>query len=149
SVDLQGFVDTDSLVGSPRFTAPSGSRHHTLNSHQWREWARAEVRSRCGMNTGVEKRTERHAARHEVFAIEMELIGVVVRVGREQCGTSSELFHTSNKIGVDNGALGVLRWGVWTGKQPLRAFDRREHHVDGDVPIRVAVDLDSGAVHAL
>ena len=35
------------------------------------------------------------------------------------------------------------------GKHFLRALDRREHHVDRDVAIRVAVHLDAGAVHAL
>ena len=39
------------------------------------------------------------------------------------------------------------RVGAW--KQPLRALDRGEHHIDGDIPIRVAVDLDARAMHPL
>ena len=37
--------------------------------------------------------------------------------------------------------------GPW--KEPLRALEGREHHVDGDIAIRVAIDLDAGPVHAL
>ena len=38
---------------------------------------------------------------------------------------------------------------VGAREQLLRALDRGQHHVDGDVAVRVAVHLDAGAVHAL
>ena len=38
---------------------------------------------------------------------------------------------------------------IGTRKEPLRALERLEHHVDGDISIGVAVDLDAGPVHPL
>ena len=35
------------------------------------------------------------------------------------------------------------------GNSLLRAFDGGQHHVDGDIAVGVAVDLDAGAMHAL
>src|SRR5947209_12453037 len=48
------------------------------------ERAGTEVRSRRRRDVRVEKRTERHAPLHQLFAVELELVGVVVRVGRKE-----------------------------------------------------------------
>src|SRR5262249_44948291 len=48
------------------------------------EWARTEIRTRGDVNAGVQKRPERHAALHQVFTIEEELVSVVIRVGSKQ-----------------------------------------------------------------
>ncbi len=38
---------------------------------------------------------------------------------------------------------------VGAREEALRAFHGRQHHIDGDVAIGVAIDLDAGAMHAL
>ena len=45
--------------------------------------------------------------------------------------------------------MGDLGARVGARKQPLCALERLEHHIDGDIPVGVAVDLDAGPVHPL
>ena len=42
-----------------------------------------------------------------------------------------------------------LRPRVGARDEPLRALVRREHHIDGDIPIGVAVHLNARPMHAL
>jgi hypothetical protein len=45
--------------------------------------------------------------------------------------------------------MGDLGSRVGAREYPLRPLDRLEHHVDGDVAVGVAVDLDARPVHPL
>ena len=45
--------------------------------------------------------------------------------------------------------MGDLGARVGAREQPLRPLDRGQHHVDGDISIRVAVDLDARPMHPL
>ena len=101
------------------------------------------------MNSGIEKSAKRHAALHQVFAVETELVGIVVRVGREHRGDGAARLHAPHQIVVDQRAVSDLRARVGSREQLLRALDGGQHHVDGHVAIGVAVDLDARAMHPL
>ena len=100
-------------------------------------------------NPGVEERAVRHAPLHQLFAVEMKLVGVVVRVRREERRNGAERLDAAHQIVVDQRAVRDLRTRVGAREQLLRALDRRQQHVDRDVAVGVAVDLDAGAMHAL
>src|SRR5882724_7784216 len=78
--DAQRLVDADSLVGAPDLSVPPGASHHALDAHQRRERARIEVRPGRHRDARVEKRPIGHASLHDLFTVEMELIGVVVGI---------------------------------------------------------------------
>ena len=90
-----------------------------------------------------------HAALHQLFAVEAELVGVVIAVGRERRRDGADRLDPSQQIVVDQRAMGDLGPRVGPRKQPLRPLERGQHHVDGDIAIGMAVDLDAGAVHPL
>ena len=100
-------------------------------------------------DAGVEQRAIRHAPLHQLFAVERELVGVVVRVRREHRRHGAERLDAAHEIVVDQRAVRDLRPRVGARKRLLRALERREIHVDRDVAVRVAVHLDAGAMHAL
>jgi hypothetical protein len=63
-------------------------------------------------------------------------------------GTAHRL-DSAHEVVVDKRAMRDLGPRVGAREELLRALDRLEHHVDGDVAVRVAVHLDAGAVHPL
>ena len=92
---------------------------------------------------------EGHARPHPLFAVEMELVGVVIGVGGERRGDRAGRLDAPQQIVVDQRAVGDLGARVGPRIEPLRPFERGQHHVDGDVAVGVAIDLDAGAVHPL
>ena len=99
-----------------------------------------------GVDSGVEKSSESHAALHQVFAIETEFVRVVIGVSGEERGDGIERLHAADEVIIDERAVRDLRAGVGTRKEFLRALEGGEVHVDRDVAIGVAVDLDAGAM---
>src|SRR5688572_26895558 len=82
-VHADGTLDADLLSRSPDLAVPALARDHPLNTHERRKRTGAEVRPGCGTHAGVEQRAEGHRSRHQLLAVEHELVGVVIGVGGE------------------------------------------------------------------
>src|SRR5215469_5030978 len=108
-VDAQRLIDADPLVSAPSLPVPPSARHHPLYSHTRIKRPRAEVRARSSRDTGVEKASKCHAALHEIFAVEMKLIGVVVRVGCKDGGYHAGGLDPSQQVIVNQGAMRDFR----------------------------------------
>ena len=113
------------------------------------ERSRTEVRACRRHNPGIEESAIGHAVLHQLFAIEIELVGVVVRIRREHGGNGAGRLDAPHQVVVDQRAMGDLGTRVGSREQLLRALDRGQHHIDRDIPIGVAVDLDARAMHPL
>ena len=117
-VHLQGLIHADSLVGAPGLSVPAGTRHHALNAHQRGERPGAEIRAGRGSNPGVDEGTVGHAPLHEFFAVEVELVGVVVRIRGERRRHRAERLDAPHEIIVDQRAVSDLGAHVGTRRQP-------------------------------
>src|SRR5439155_13209544 len=105
-VDPQRLFYADPLVGSPSLSVPSSPRDHSLDSHPRVKGSRAEVRARSCWDPCVEETPECHAAFHEVFAVKMKLVSVVVGVGREHRRNYAGSLDTPEQIVVNQCAMG-------------------------------------------
>ena len=94
---------------------------------------------------------ERYAMQRFIsrFAVEVELVGIVIGVGGERRGHGADRLDAPHQIVVDQRAVGDLGARVGSREQLLRPLDRGQHHIDGDVAIGMAIDLDAGAMHPL
>src|SRR5437016_13981519 len=79
----------------------------------------------------------------------MKLVSVVVGVGREHRRNYAGSLDTPEQIVVNQCAMGDLWASVRSWKQLLCPLDRCEDHIDGDIPIRVAINLNSTPMHSL
>src|SRR6185503_1408049 len=148
-VHADGTLDADLLIRAPDLAVPAFARDHSLNAHQRRKRTGAEIRPRCRVHAGVEQRTKGHRPCHELLAVEHELVGVVVGVGREQRRDGIKRFDALHEAVIDERAVRDLRTRVRAREQFLDAFERRQVHVDRHIAVGVAVHLDSGAMHPL
>src|SRR5262249_39705691 len=97
---------------------------------------------------GIREGAIGHRATHELLAVEAAFVGVVVAVGRERRQHPGGL-DAPEQIVSDQRAMGDFRARVGPREEPLRPLKGREHHVDGDIAVGVAIDLDAGAVDTL
>jgi len=148
-VDPQRLIHADPLVGSPRLAVPPGSSDHSLDAHQRGERSRTEIRAGRSRNPRDGEGAIGHHPLHEFLAVKTELVGIVIRIGGERGGDRASRLYTPKQIVVDQRAMGDLGARVQPRKQPLCPLECREHHIDGDIPVGVAVDLDAGPVHPL
>jgi hypothetical protein len=79
----------------------------------------------------------------------MKFIRVVVRVGSEHSRKNAGSLDAPQQIIVDQGAMRNLRTHVGARKQLLRPLERGKDHVDCDVSVCVAINLNSRPVHSL
>src|SRR5438034_5186171 len=79
----------------------------------------------------------------------MKLVSVVVGVGREHRRNYAGSLDTPEQIVVNQCAMGDLWASVRSWKQLLCPLDRCEDHIDGDIPIRVAINLNTTPMHSL
>ena len=84
-----------------------------------------------------------------VFDIAATTNHVVVGIRRERRGNHAGRLNAANEIVIDQGAVCDPRPRVSSWEEPLRPLERRKHHIYGDIAIRVAIDLDAGAMHTL
>jgi hypothetical protein len=79
----------------------------------------------------------------------MEFVGIVVGVRSERRGNYARRLNAAQQVVIDERAMRDLGARIGPRKQLLCALDGGQHHIDGDIAIGVAVDLDAGAMHAL
>jgi hypothetical protein len=139
----------DALIRAPGLAVPSRARDHALDAHQRRERARAEVRAGRGANAGVEQRPERHAALHQLLAVERELVGVVVRVVVNIAGTAPSAFMRCTRSSLISVQCVIFGRASARGASFCARSNAVRYMSMANVAVRVAVHLDAGAMHAL
>src|SRR4051794_19023786 len=82
----QRFVDADALVATPGLAIPPRASHHSLNTHEWGEWARTKIRAGGRRYPRVGKGAVGHGPLHQVLTVKLEFVGVVIPIRREWCG---------------------------------------------------------------
>src|SRR5215472_16253906 len=148
-IDPNRFIYADALVGSPGLLVPAVERPPTLDAHEGSERPRAEIGAGRRVNSGIEKGAESHAMLHALLTIKMKLVGVVVRICGE-CGRNDiERLDTAEQVIVDQGAVSDFWTHVWPRHELLRPLVGCEYHVNGNIPVGVAVRLNPSALNPL
>lgn len=146
--DLYCFIDADPLIRSPGLAVESRARHLTLDGHTRIERPGGEVRPVRGQDAGFLETTKGHATFQDCFAIEVELVSVVIGVSAEDSGDGAHGLHAPDDTVVDERAMGDLRTHIAARIFLERAFIGGEHHFDGGVPVGMAIGPYTRTVHA-
>ena len=89
-------------------------------------------RARRGDNARIQKTTVSHAALKKLFAVEVELVGVVVGVRGEGSGYRVGRLHATKQIVVNQSAVRDLGSNIGSGSEFLSSLVGGHHHIDGD-----------------